>query len=364
MPGASEMAGNAYWAIDDEAMLDAKWDAILATGPDFLKIYLEVSEYHDERKDDPAFYGKRGLDPVLVRPIVEKAHAAGLRVAAHVTSRHDWRVAIEAGVDEIAHLPLEPLTESDAKLAADRGTAIVTTVLSHRAAPLVADLDALHQANIALLHAAGAKLVLGTDSQATVVDEVIKLETLGMGRAELVRMLTIDTPAYLFPERRLSIGEGTEASFVVLESNPLESLAALRQIDARYKQGQRITIEEPDQLPGIGQQLVHTLMAQGTDAAIAKYHQLRTEEPDAWDFSEGQLNALGYAMIQHGKAEAAIAIFQLNCEQYPESSNVWDSLGDGWSEVGNPEEAAKSYRKALELDPGNTGSREKLEALG
>ena len=47
---------------------------------------------------------------------------------------------------------------------------------------------------------------------------------------------------------------------------------------------------------------------------LQQYHELRTEQPDQWDFSEGQLDALGYAMIQHGKADAAVAIFELNSE--------------------------------------------------
>ncbi len=107
--GNRAMDGNAYFAIDDLEQLESRWKDILAGEPDFLKIYLERSEHHAARRDDPAYYGKRGLDPTLVPPIVERAHAAGLRVAAHVTSRYDFRVAVEAGVDEIAHLPLEKL---------------------------------------------------------------------------------------------------------------------------------------------------------------------------------------------------------------------------------------------------------------
>ena len=39
-------------------------------------------------------------------------------------------------------------------------------------------------------------------------------------------------------------------------------------------------------------------------------------------------------------------MFELNREQFPESSNVWDSLGDAYEEVGDHEKAAASYRKA------------------
>ena len=46
-----------------------------------------------------------GLDPRLVPLIVNKAHAAGLRVSAHVDTVTDYRIALKAGVDEMAHLP-------------------------------------------------------------------------------------------------------------------------------------------------------------------------------------------------------------------------------------------------------------------
>ena len=67
---------------------------------------------------DKAFEGKlaKGTDRAAAaavgKLIAERAAAAGLRVEAHVTSRHDFRVAVEAGVDQIAHLPLERIEEA------------------------------------------------------------------------------------------------------------------------------------------------------------------------------------------------------------------------------------------------------------
>jgi imidazolonepropionase-like amidohydrolase len=366
-PNSKQMDGDAYFVIDSLEMLDDRWPEVLAKEPDFLKIYLERSEHHAARKDDPAYYGKRGLDPQLVPEIVERAHEAGLRVTAHVTSRHDFRVAVEASVDEIAHLPLEPIEEEEARLAASLGTTVVTTILSHRPSEGVGDLDAVHRSNVEILRQAGVPLVLGTDSQATVVDEAIKILSLGVLEAsELLRMLVHDTPRWIFPDRDIGrFVEGAEANFVVLESNPLEDMTALRRIQARYKSGKKLEFgnKVADKLPGIGQQLVHTLMARGVDAAIAEYRRLRTEEPDAWDFSEGQLNALGEAMFKHGKKAEATAIFELNIEQFPSSFSAWNKLGDSYAETGQPEKAKRSYERALELDPENTELREKLKQL-
>lgn len=325
------MEGNAYFAIDNLEQLESRWAEILAGKPDFVKIYLERSEQHATRKDDPSYYGRRGLDPALVSPIVEKAHAAGLRVAAHVTSRQDFRVAVEAGVDEIAHLPLEKLEADDARLAAKNEVVVVTTALSHRPAPGVEDLDELHRHNLAALRAAGVRLALGTDSQASVVDEVVKLASLDVfPRGELLRLLTIDTPGWIFPDRSLGApAVGSEASFVVLETSPLEDLGALKRISARYKAGMAIEIQETtERKAGIGQTLVHTIMSRGVEAAIAEYHRLRKEESDEYDFGEGQLDALGDALMQHGKRAEAIAIYQLNAEQFPDSEEARAKLDE------------------------------------
>src|SRR5262249_19950789 len=79
----ADMPDQAYFIVDDEAALAAKWPLLLAGKPDFVKVYLEHSEEYAKRKSDPAFIGKRGLDPALVPSIVRRAHATGLRVTAH-----------------------------------------------------------------------------------------------------------------------------------------------------------------------------------------------------------------------------------------------------------------------------------------
>jgi hypothetical protein len=97
--------GAFYYTVSDEAELDWKWPKFLATKPDFVKTYLLFSEDYALRKSDPRYFGWKGMDPGLLKSLVQKAHAAGLRVSTHVESAVDFHNALAAGVDEINHLP-------------------------------------------------------------------------------------------------------------------------------------------------------------------------------------------------------------------------------------------------------------------
>ena len=58
-----------------------------------------------------------------------------------------------------------------------------------------------------------------------------------------------------------------------------------------------------------------------------------------------------------------MAIFKLNVELYPESANVYDSLGEAYMNSGNSKKAIKNYQKSLELNPENNNAKEMLIAL-
>ncbi len=70
-----------------------------------IKIFLAHSEDTVQHRQAGGSPGRKGLDPGLVPAIVERAHRAGLRVSAHVETAADFRVALLAGVDELAHVP-------------------------------------------------------------------------------------------------------------------------------------------------------------------------------------------------------------------------------------------------------------------
>lgn len=362
-----DMDNQAYFIIDTEKDLEQKWPLIMAGKPDFIKTYLEYSEEFERRKADPAFYGKRGLDPRLLPKIVQKAHAEGLRVVVHISTAADFRNAVTAGVDEIAHLPLERLTEADVKAAATRGLTVVTTTVSHRPTGHVKDLDDVHRQNITLLTRAGVRLAIGTDdNNRTVIAEAENLRRLGVfDNLTLLKLMTETTPLTIFPGRKIGyLRDGYEASFLVLNGNPVVDFANIRRITARVKKGHLLDVPaEEAKLPSIAEAIVHTLMSENVAAAISQYRKLKKERPAEYDFSEKELNALGYQLLNHARIADAIEIFKLNVEMFPNGSNTYDSLGEAYLRNNDRDLAIKNYKKSLELNPKNANAIEVLKKL-
>jgi tetratricopeptide (TPR) repeat protein len=75
------------------------------------------------------------------------------------------------------------------------------------------------------------------------------------------------------------------------------------------------------------------------------------------------LNNLGYKYLSEDKKTEAIEIFKLNAEEYPESWNVFDSLGEAYMKNGDKKLAIKSYKKSIKLNPENTDGEEMLAKL-
>jgi hypothetical protein len=63
---------------------------------------------------------------------------------------------------------------------------------------------------------------------------------------------------------------------------------------------------------------------------------------------EQTVNLLGYQFLGQGPNEEAIAIFTYNAELYPDSPNVYDSLGEALERAGRMEDALSNYGKAVE----------------
>ncbi len=113
----------------------------------------------------------------------------------------------------------------------------------------------------------------------------------------------------------------------------------------------------------VAKTLYETVMRSGVEAATARYRELKASRAAEFDLTEGQLNTLGYELLQQKRTADAIEVFKLNVEAFPESGNGYDSLAEAYMKAGEKDLAIKSYAKSLELDPRNRNAVDQLATL-
>lgn len=256
----------AEFVVRTEKDVDDRFKLLLVEHPSYVKAFLSYSEEYQRRLDDPAMYGNhRGMDPKLLPHLAQLTHAAGLRLAVHIYTLADFRSAVLAGADDIAHLPgAAPetnlpinrylLTAADAELAHQKGVTVTTTIHDvigfedgEDAAVRRKWRDQVIIPNLKLLRQHGVPILIGSDHfRHSSLQEMLALESLGIfSDRELMQMDTYDTVRAVFPDRKLGkLVDGYEANFLVLDRDPMQSLANLKSIYLRVKQGRGLSVPD------------------------------------------------------------------------------------------------------------------------
>ena len=273
-----QLEGRFFNSVDSVADVETVWPRYLATKPDFVKLVFVFSEFYN------VGHGKSlGLRPAVAREIVRRARLAGLRSGAHIESATDFHNAVAAGVDMVMHLPCFPdpidrqaayadkagweqrytIPPADIKLAAERNVIVETTAAACSAEDFekpnpLAKMNENEKRfrkitiqNLEHLKDAGVTLVVGSDTTpgAGTLGEINFLHETGVfSNLELLKMWSGTTPKAVFPQRKIGeLKEGYDASFLVLDGNPIEDFSAITRIRARVKQGEPVDLARLNQ---------------------------------------------------------------------------------------------------------------------
>ncbi|MFL5556972.1 MAG: serine hydrolase [Gemmatimonadaceae bacterium] len=109
-------------------------------------------------------------------------------------------------------------------------------------------------------------------------------------------------------------------------------------------------------------QLAQALRAKGVDSVIVLYRSMKAASADKPP--ETLLNDLGYSLLNQRRIRESVAVFEENARQFPQSANVYDSLGDAYLAARNREGARNAYHHAALLDPNNIRARRLADSLG
>jgi CubicO group peptidase (beta-lactamase class C family) len=87
--------------------------------------------------------------------------------------------------------------------------------------------------------------------------------------------------------------------------------------------------------------VLRDVLARGASAALAN--------GAADSLTEAQINRIGYVLLEKKRNADAIAIFRLNVQRFPQSFNVYDSLGEAYAAAGDLANAIANYQRSLEV---------------
>ena len=224
----------------------------VAEGSDYIKVIVE----------NPNIMGTAALSAPIIAALVKAAHTRNLLVFAHATNTVAFRLAADAGVDVITHVPIDaPIDEALVKEIVAAGEVSVPTLVMMRG---VASVSALRthagtttdyhnaEVTVAALHRAGVPIFAGTDANnapgapfqvkhgESLHEELSLLVAAGLMPLEVLRGATI-LPAKHFGLRdRGAIQPGLRADLVLIEGDPTTDITVTRAIQGVWIKGERV----------------------------------------------------------------------------------------------------------------------------
>ena len=270
---SGHMAGSlAYEAKSaEEAVMYV--EKIAEEKPDLIKLMITGGVMDAEVVGEP---GVLRMQPELVRAACERAHALGMKVAAHVESPEGVRVALENGVDSIEH-GAKP-TEEILQLMKDRGAFQISTIspalpyalfdrnISHATYEQQENGKVVFDGIVSMAKAclaAGIPVGLGTDTGCPYITHYDMWRELhyfvkycGVTPAFALYSATLlNAQLAGIGDRTGSIEKGKSADLIVCKDNPLERFSALRTLSMVVKEGYRIENPVVKKMPEVEREL-------------------------------------------------------------------------------------------------------------
>lgn len=122
--------------------------------------------------------------------------------------------------------------------------------------------------------------------------------------------------------------------------------------------------EKPYDFPrkSIAIELAQEIRTIGLEKAMLTFENIKNSNEYYMD--ENDMNMVGYDLLESGKLPEAEAIFRINVEAHPHSSNVYDSYGEVLLKLGKQKAGIESYKKSIEYNPNNQNGKNVLMKLG
>lgn len=259
------------------------------------------------------------------------------------------------------------------------------TMGSQRMMPSLEEMRQLYERDLRILKSLienNAQIIAGTDYPNpwafpgfSMHDELEIYVQAGMTPLQALQTGTLNSAKVMNNDRIGSVEKGKLASLVLLNSNPLDDINAIREIETVILRGEVFDRKALDEmldhtqekaaLPSV-YQLILALQSEGNmpgdllalesklDSLSGKYN---------LSGLEFLVNGLGYNYLGEKDFENAIQVLELNTRLYPKSQNVWDSYAEVFLMQGDTTKAVQYYQKALDIYPCNQEIEKRFLAL-
>jgi predicted negative regulator of RcsB-dependent stress response len=202
------------------------------------------------------------------------------------------------------------------------------------------------------------------------VDEAMQFANQCLGRKQypaaigLLKAVREDFPKLaatyaMLAQAYLGAGDVAAAEAALAEGNSVEPM-----FPPEAQQIERARTAVRKAKVGSAAEIVERALADGGIPVAEKtFQELLARRDTGPVFEESDFNALGYRLLQERNLETAVFVFEKGVQLFPDSWNAFDSLGEALVQAGQKGRAIASYRKSLELNPGNAGGQETLKRL-
>ena len=218
---------------------------LIDAGADVIKTAVE-SGYAFRRSGWPR------LSPDELNVLVKTAHERGKPVTAHVTSARDLAPALDAGVDEIAHMVVDELPNELVHRMIETGTRWVPTLelWQHASRKYPVNYGEVSIKNLARFVEAGGEVALGTDyggapqmafELGMPISEIEWMMEAGMTPMQIIVSATKNAARACNMEGQIGTLEvGKLADILVVDGDPLSDIYALTKVNLVLREGKSI----------------------------------------------------------------------------------------------------------------------------
>lgn len=120
-----------------------------------------------------------------------------------------------------------------------------------------------------------------------------------------------------------------------------------------------IPISETDENVRFTSDIIKTLEDQGIEQAKVDYEKRKSTQK----LLEHKMRDNGFDLIDGGKPELALLVFEMNAFAHPQSAKALQGLAEGYMETGKNELAIKYFEESLKLNPDNRFVIEMIKKL-